>query len=131
MRGHVIGLPRLPRLLGITVMGMLVVFMARSFAMFPQPGEAIPDSLAATLRGGTCYSSITNTCKYVGMGKCNDNNSPCALHNLDEGNVFGDESALGNKPAGDKYCCGSSDKGCSDVWTTKTSCASSTSISPP
>ncbi len=61
MRGHIISLPRLLGI-GIAVMAALVVFMAWSFASSSQPGEAIPDSVAATLRGGGCGTEVIFQC---------------------------------------------------------------------
>jgi hypothetical protein len=60
MRGHILGLPKL---LGIAVVVMLAVFLAWTFASPSLPGEAIPDSTAAMVRGGACGKEVVVSCK--------------------------------------------------------------------
>lgn len=121
MRGHIVGLPKLLILLAIAVMMTPVTFMAWSFAGFPQPGEAIPDSIAATLRGGGCSSGLN------GPFPCTNSNTKCTLSDGTTTQCeaqaavydFPGQGIYGGKGA--EYCCGA-DTSCNFYREDKTDC---------
>lgn len=121
MRGHFIGLPKLLILLGMAVMAMSAVFMVRSFASHQQPGEAIPDSIAAMLRGGTCYSRTSFSCT-TGKKQCLTGKKDCVKITKMMVYQFEQSSFGMEKPAGTNLCCGNAGVSCTDVWTGSDNC---------
>jgi len=108
MRGHIIGLSRL---LSIAVMAMLVVFMAWNLTSAPQPGEAIPDSIATTLRGG-CNGRYAATC-YPNMDPtltCNSG-SKTVVCDAKSGGIWDVKNpGFFQRSTDPSFCCGAQDR---------------------
>ena len=85
------------------------------------PGTQVSSSLAASLRGGDCYSTVTNySCEDASGSFCDKDKTQGCVAGMFKG--FSGTATTGSSPSGTTFCCGAAGGGCDAVTPQSATC---------